>query len=390
MKRGIREFFQRGIAWFAVGSVALLWGLTLWGRQTLTPPGWLAVIVTLLPYLYAALFLVTLLLLILLRKRLLLGVLAALLASGSALWGALAIPRRIERPVDVDALKVMVWNVQRMGEFAGPSSSIAQQVACVSRLITQEQPDLVALLEITYTQLQALQQQVNIPADHCLWSDYYGTGHTRFGGLATCIRPSANHLTISRRRDLSLPPNWKYLFIEVQHTYRDTTFPINFLAVHIAPPRVSDREVARAFGDMLRGKLSGIRQTLALLRQYEEQVTLQGTQAVNALQRISRFQDPTIMAGDFNSTQDAALHRQLRQSLIDTWLTAGAGFGTTRYWGDFLPLRIDYIYATPEFAVQDSQTFDDACSDHFPVVSSLFLVPPESSALPDGIAPKSP
>ncbi len=139
--------------------------------------------------------------------------------------------------------------------------------------------------------------------------------------------------------------------------------------------------MARAFADILKGKLSGIQQTLALLQQYEQQVTLQGTQAVNALQRISRFQDPTIMAGDFNSTQDAALHRQLRESLTDTWLAAGMGFGITRYWGDFLPLRIDYIYATPEFAVQDSQTFDYACSDHFPVVSSVFLVPPKSLAI---------
>jgi endonuclease/exonuclease/phosphatase family metal-dependent hydrolase len=267
----------------------------------------------------------------------------------------------------------MVWNVQRMGEFSGKTSPIAQQVSCVAQLITQEQPDLFALLEITYTQLQALQQQLKIPQDHCLWSDYYGTGQTRFGGLATCIFSSTNHLAISRRRDLNLPPNWKYLFIEVQHTSNDTTVPLNFLAVHIAPPKVSDRAVAKMLTDLLRGKKSGIQQALSLLQRYEQQVTLQGTQAVNALRRIGNFQDPTIMAGDFNSTQDTALHKRLRQSLNDTWLTAGLGFGTTRYWADFLPLRIDYIYVTPEFAVQDSKTFAYECSDHFPVVSTVFL-----------------
>lgn len=366
------------LVWFLAMGLLALWAVTLWGRYTLTPPGWLAVVVTLLPYLYAGLFIVCGVFWGIVRKRMLLVSMAGLLLSGGVLWGSLLISRKTSASLQTAPLKVMVWNVQRMGEFSAQPQSIAQQVSCVSQFIAQERPDLFALLEVTYTQLQALQRQMNIPQDHCLWSDYYGTGQTRFGGLATCILSPTNHLTISRRRDLNLPPNWKYLFIEVQHTSDDTTVPLNFLAVHIAPPQVSDRAVAKVFTDLLKGKISGIHQGLSLLQKYEQQVTLQGTQAVNALQRIGGFQDPTIMAGDFNSTQDAALHRHLRQSLIDTWLTAGFGFGTTRYWGDFLPLRIDYVYVTPEFAVQDSQTFAYECSDHLPVISTLFLLPADT------------
>jgi endonuclease/exonuclease/phosphatase (EEP) superfamily protein YafD len=382
----VRIWLRRACLGLGGVTLAALWVATAWGRQTLTPPGWLAVVVTLLPYLYAGLLLVWCALAALFRTRLALAALAALAASAGALWGALLLPRRAELPGQAHALTVMVWNVQRMGEFSAPTASIDEQVACVSRLIAQEQPDLFALLEITYTQLQTLQQHLNISADHCLWSDYYGTGHTRYGGLATCIQPTGKQLAISLRRDLDLPPNWKYLFIEVQHTVGRATVPLNFLALHIAPPNVSERAVARAVGNVLRGRSSGLRQILALLRQYERQVKLQGAQAVMALDRISRFQDPTIMAGDFNSTQDAALHRQLRRSLVDTWLRAGQGWGVTRYWGDFLPLRIDYIYVTPEFAVHDAQTFAYACSDHFPVMSSVFLAP---SAAPSA-APSTP
>jgi len=80
-----------------------------------------------------------------------------------------------------------------------------------------------------------------------------------------------------------------------------------------------------------------------------------------------------IIAGDFNSTGDAALNVKMREHLNDTWLKAGSGLGATRYWGDFLPLRIDYIYATKDFSMYDSSTIPADCSDHLPVVSSVFL-----------------
>ena len=60
------------------------------------------------------------------------------------------------------------------------------------------------------------------------------------------------------------------------------------------------------------------------------------------------------------------------KKLTDTWLKAGLGFGAIRYWGGFLPLRIDYIYVTRNFSVQKAQTVPFSCSDHFAVVSSVF------------------
>lgn len=339
------------------------------------PPGWVAVLSTLLPYLYAGLFLFCLVLLCVARNKMLVVMMASLLISFLLLWGGLLIPRKINPPTDTEPIKVMVWNVQRMGEFTGHGQSIARQVQCVSQVIRQEHPEIIALLEITYDQLLALQKQLGIPQDHCLWSDYYGTGQQRFGGLATCLFDRNNALMISHRRELNLPPNWKYLFIEVQHARNKLTFPINVLALHIAPPEIPPDEVMRILANMVSGQKQGFTQAIKLLKRYEQKVMLQGTQAGNALQVIGRFRDPTIMAGDFNSTQDAALHVRFRQSLRDTWATAGFGFGATRHWADFLPLRIDYIYVTKEFAVQDSQTLSCDCSDHLPVVSSVFLMP---------------
>jgi hypothetical protein len=296
-----------------------------------------------------------------------------LLISSLFLWGGSLFPHKAIPHDHIEPMKVMVWNVQRMGEFSGTTQSIPQKVTCVSQLIKQESPDLFALLEITYHQLAALQKQLGIPENHCMWSDYYGTGGKSLGGLATCIFNQEGSLFISRKRQLNLPPSWKYLFIEVQHIQNRKEFPINFLALHIAPPEITDNDIAKILADVFKGRKEGLYRAMDLLKNYEKQVRLQGTQAVNALQLIEKFQDPTIIAGDFNNTRDAALHVKFRNDLIDTWSAAGFGFGATRHWGNFLPLRIDYIYVTKNFSVQNSQTLSSDCSDHLPVVSSVFL-----------------
>ena len=51
----------------------------------------------------------------------------------------------------------------------------------------------------------------------------------------------------------------------------------------------------------------------------------QSDQAIALLHRMGRLKDPTLVAGDFNSTRDAALHVGLRRHLTDTWERAGLG-----------------------------------------------------------------
>ena len=356
IKTLFRKYFIRAVLVLAALLLLLLWIVSIFGRRTLTPPGWLAVLIAILPYLYGGLLIFYGLLFCFVRKKILFFPILALTISSLVLWGGALFPRKAQPPDRIEPLKIMTWNVQRMGEFSGTTQSIPQKVACVSQLIKQENPDLFALLEITYHQLSDLQKQLGIPKSHCMWSDYYGTGGKRFGGLATCIFNQEGSLFISRKRQLNLPPSWKYLFIEVQHIQNNQTFPINFLALHIAPPEITDNDIAKILTDVFKGRKDGLYRAMDLLKNYENQVRLQGTQAVNALQLIEKFQDPTIIAGDFNSTRDAALHVKFRDDLIDTWSTAGFGFGATRYWGNFLPLRIDYIYVKKEFYVQNYKT----------------------------------
>lgn len=218
-----------------------------------------------------------------------------------------------------------------------------------------------------------LQNHLGIPKSDCMWTDYYGKGNESYGGLAACIWKKNSNIKLSRKRKLNLPPNWKYIFVEILKKKSHVNRYLNFLTLHVAPPKINEDDLKNLAKKFFKKKAKWISEANSILKRYEKQVGLQGKQIVNALSLIKRFKDPTIIAGDFNSTRDSALHVKLRQHLMDTWAKAGFGIGATRYWADLLPLRIDYIYVTNSFEVHSSNTISSDCSDHLPLVSTVSL-----------------
>ena len=63
----------------------------------------------------------------------------------------------------------------------------------------------------------------------------------------------------------------------------------------------------------------------------------------------------------------------LRTPLTDVFETGGRGFGPTIHLMGWLPIRIDYLYASADFAVQSAQVLPRDCSDHRAVVADVVL-----------------
>ncbi len=79
-----------------------------------------------------------------------------------------------------------------------------------------------------------------------------------------------------------------------------------------------------------------------------------------------------IICGDFNNTAFSYVYRKIKGNLNDTFKEAGNGFGRS-YDFKFFPVRIDFILADKEFAVNGFKTFDDRYSDHYPIMTTLSL-----------------
>jgi endonuclease/exonuclease/phosphatase family metal-dependent hydrolase len=356
-------------------GLGVLWGVTLMGRVDSTPAAPLVIAVLVLPWLHAAGTILVLLAWIGARRSRWVWLLTALHLGlelgvrGQACTPACRLPRLAEprgAPVSL-----MAWNLGRLGSFADPDEPRCEPEAArtgVLDTIQGAQPTVLALLEISGRRLEGLADEL---AMECEQIDYYGRGGKGTGGLAVCVTRDGPW-KITRSRDLPLPPGWRYVFTELSDGER--TF--NVLALHVLPYGVTMREVERALRSAGRWELGPL---AAVLTQMEEAVATQAEQIAEVRGLVSSFEDPTIIAGDFNSTPDSAIHATLRRQLTDVWHEVGRGRGATRVVDGWLPLRIDYVYTTPELEAGSAEIMDCrcaeglACSDHQALMVELTL-----------------
>ncbi|MCB9668794.1 MAG: endonuclease/exonuclease/phosphatase family protein [Alphaproteobacteria bacterium] len=266
-------------------------------------------------------------------RRSLPAALAASLLGALVLWGpGLAAWRA---PEGGDTVRVLSWNVQRLW---GPGE--AEAPACVAATIARAEPDVVALMEVSRANLEALGSL----GLECVHTTYRSGGGPGRGGLAVCGRQGWRASGSGRR--FVDREDWSYLAAEV----RRGTHVFNVLAVHLAPHH---------FG--------------APASATEEVAARQANQSRAVVETLQRLHDPTVVAGDFNSTRDFWLHAELRAHLQDVWERGGIGFGATKHVWGWLPLRIDFVYASRDFAVRGADVLGASCSDHRPVLSTLAL-----------------
>ncbi len=91
----------------------------------------------------------------------------------------------------------------------------------------------------------------------------------------------------------------------------------------------------------------------------------------NILEQTTKFPDAaTILGGDFNAPASDVVHRQLSRDFVDSFASAGTGWGDT-FQRRFPILRIDHIYATRHFTPVRCRAVTVRSSDHRMVVADL-------------------
>ena len=75
---------------------------------------------------------------------------------------------------------------------------------------------------------------------------------------------------------------------------------------------------------------------------------------------------PEIICTDLNNNAFSKAYREIQRSRVDTFLEKGTGFGAT-YNFSFIPMRIDFIFASRELKIIDFETHSVKLSDHKPI-----------------------
>ena len=334
-------------------SVTGLGVLTVVGREVHAAPAPLALAVLLLPYLYGVVGTLGVCFWVVAPdRRETPFILAAWAVAVFLNWAPPGF--RSQGVVEGHEARLVSWNVRRLWGAPEDENDATQ---CVVDTLEAWNPDVIHLMEVSAHDLEALRAQVPMDCVHTTYRE--GAGPSR-GGIASCVRGDRWSLQGGGGVRYVDGKDWHYVMTEVGR--EGVVF--NALSVHLTPYKLALLDAG--FGDLAPGgELHG--QVAQVFRD-------QSDEAAALLERVGRFEDPTVLTGDFNSTRDTALHVGLRRHLVDSWARSGEGTGATTEALGWLPLRVDYVYVTPQKITPIATRSPEVqCSDHRPVVADLSI-----------------
>jgi endonuclease/exonuclease/phosphatase (EEP) superfamily protein YafD len=274
------------------------------------------------------------------------GPVVALAALAPLLWWG---PVWAGRPGEArsDDVVVLSWNVRRLWGAPGDGGD---PLACVRETLAASAADVVVLQEVTTRDLDRLSDALGL---QCVHGTYHPDDDDDSAGIAVC--EASGRWPLRDGTPMSYPDASDWRFVRASFGSAEST-AFSVLGVHLHPYRVlhdPQRALERA-ADRL-----------------PVVVPSQDAQTTDLLEQWLALPEPTLVAGDFNSTRDTPFHARLRRHLTDVLEATGAGFPATVDLLDGLPIRIDFVYASPRMTPVQADVLQAGCSDHRAILSRL-------------------
>lgn len=259
-----------------------------------------------------------------------------------ALYGCLFLPRSTPPYAATSStLRIMTFNLW--------GGSYREKTARV--ILENDLPDLVALQEVTPLMQRLLRRTISQYYPYIFFDSTIGGR-----GLGLLSRYPVERLPSDLLIDLSC--RQYRVTVDVHHRFR----------LYNCHPYSTN--ILYAFGDLP-----------AVIQRTGETFHLRTLLSQQLAQEIQANAEPTIVVGDFNTTDQSDAYHHLRTVLSDAHRTVGWGFGHTfparTGFSRGIPIlsrqvRIDMVLYTAEFVAlqtQVSETYGE--SDHYPVLATL-------------------
>jgi endonuclease/exonuclease/phosphatase family metal-dependent hydrolase len=361
-------------------TVALLFTLSCHGRYLFIGGFWpLTLLPIAAPYLLLVLFLFFLTWVFFQSRWLLVFPVIMLINLG---YLAHLVPFRFTAPFDQDppqeALRIMSWNVaqfdilydnprpSRRDEMVALVNSFQPDIACFQEMVAGDSP--VNLNNPYYRKyrffpIQGFADELRLPGYHYSYhpgDDFLIQQHF---GLAIFSRyPIVNKQKVTLE-DGRYNNFFNYCDIVVgKDTLRIFNIHLQSLKFNKSNLRFIDNPTIESSG--MAGK------TRSILRKFKLAVWKRKKQADRVRQEIENSPYPVIVCGDFNDVPNSYPYQTIGKGLLNGFTEKGAGIGRT--FSKIAPtLRIDNIFCSPRFVVQQFTRLDRELSDHFPIVADL-------------------
>lgn len=267
-------------------------------------------------------------------------------------------------------LRVMSWNVEHF-EILHHKTHPEQKLQMIN-MINQHQPDVACFQEMVAS--DSVPGAINYIPDFLktLGFSYYHYTYNpkldfddehRFGIITFSKYPIIN------KHNVSYAPNdYNSIFQYVDIVKSEDTFRI--FNTHMQSLKFSDENVHFIEDPSLKNT-DDVRRSKNIIGRFKKGFLKRHYQSNRLKEVMNQSPYPVIVCGDFNDVPNSYAYDHIGKGMKNTFEQKGTGIGRTFY-GISPTLRIDHIFADPEFNVEQYLRIKKKLSDHFPIVADLY------------------
>ena len=282
------------------------------------------------------------------------------------------LPSKFVMKKDSSSLRVMSWNVEQFEILHHKDHPELKQE--MLDLINKYQPDVMCFQEmVAGAEKKAINNIPDFKAK-LKFNNYYYSFDERldfdenhhFGIMIFTKDHIINSKTIFH------PPhdyNTTFQYVDVIHN-NDT---IRIFNIHLQSLKFSKANL-QYIDQPARNTDTTIVESKNILSKITSGFIKRGMQADYIREELLKCPYPLVLCGDFNDVPNSYAYQTIGNGLQNTFVEKGSGLGRT-FSGISPTLRIDNIFASKDFIVQQFTRVKQKLSDHFPVISDLKLKP---------------
>jgi endonuclease/exonuclease/phosphatase family metal-dependent hydrolase len=276
-----------------------------------------------------------------------------------------------EKPKDV--LRIAHWNVGRFTEWKKNNNKGSKTRLKMMDLIKEQNADVLCMQEffhstdsVYYDNLDYIVKELNYPYYYFSWDD---DGYKQWVGQIIFSRfPIIDSGMIRFPR-----PSSPEALLQADIVFNGDT--IRFYTTHLQSVQFKKKDFERI--DKIKNTDDGmVENSKNIFTKLKRGIERRYVQANVVKDIIANSPYPYILTGDFNDVPNSYTYFTIKdEKLKDAFLETGLGVGRT-YTYIAPTLRIDYIFTTKDFSIQQFNRIIKNYSDHYMLVTDVQLKKP--------------
>ncbi len=262
-------------------------------------------------------------------------------------------------------IKVITYNVRLFSTDKTGKDSMILKNNIVS-FLASEQAGIICLQEYhsmdrnVYLPLLELSTTLNLKTYY--YESYYNPRYDQLSGLVIFSKYEAVN-----KGKLKFPGSRTFGIYTDLVIDKDT---IRLFNIHLASIRLQESDIGFVLSPKFTDKEEFKSHSATIYSKLKNAFILREQQMNYVLQEIHNCPFPIILSGDFNDTPSSYIYNMLSDYLTDSFIKKGNGLSRT-YAGNIPYLRIDYIFTSDHFIVNQYERELYHYSDHFPVITLI-------------------